>query len=139
MQLCAQFYSMGLMSGVLIQPIIQYSSSVFNVGSYTFLAFCLKCFVWLKNTLDENHLGLTSLAKRRLTTDLKFLAALLNNNNYSSVLISLICFKIPPRSSRFTAPFYVPYATTTYMVKEPLRRLITFDNADSAFNDSLYI
>lgn len=86
-----------------------------------------------------SYLGLTSLVQRRRTSRLKFLAGLLNNKIDSSTRITLICFKVPPRLSRFTAPFYVSHATTNYMANEPLRHLMSITNIDPDFNDLLFI
>lgn len=64
------------------------------------------------------HLGLASLAARHRIASIKFLKGLLNNTVDSPVLLSLICFKIPPRSSRSNVFFYVPYATINYKANE---------------------
>jgi hypothetical protein len=81
------------------------------------------------------HLSLVSLAEHPHIAGITFLAGLLNNNIDSPVLLSLICFTVPSRSSNSKALSYVPHATNNYMANEPLRRLMSFANTNPAFED----
>jgi len=78
------------------------------------------------------HLGMASLAERRHVAGIKFL---LNNNIDYPVLLSQISIKVPSCPSK--ALFYVPHVTTNYMANEPLRRLMSYANAEPSFEDLL--
>ena len=79
-------------------------------------------------------LGLPSLAERRRIAGIRFVKDLLDGRIDSSDLTSLLCFKVPQRSTRNTIPFYVPHASTNYLKNEPIRRLMTNANLDPTFN-----
>lgn len=78
-------------------------------------------------------LNLVSLAERRRSLSISFLKGLLENKVDSSVLISLINFKIPQRTTRTSIPFFIPHCTTNYLKNEPIRRLLSLANADPSF------
>lgn len=59
---------------------------------------------------------------------IRFIKGILNSTMESSELLSLISFKVPQRSTRTTAPFYVPRVATNYRANEPLRRLMSNAN-----------
>ncbi|KAF0757603.1 Uncharacterized protein FWK35_00012081 [Aphis craccivora] len=70
-------------------------------------------------------LNLSSLAERRRSAGLSFLNGLLCNKVDSSVLVSLLNFKVPQRVTRATAPFFISHSTTNYLGNEPIRRLMS--------------
>lgn len=83
-------------------------------------------------------LNLSSLAERRRSAGLSFLKGLLCNKVDSSVLVSLLNFKVPQRITRATAPFFIPHSTTNYLGNEPIRRLMSHANADPSFLESIF-
>lgn len=133
----------------LVRPILEYGVVVWNPhtadGSkqlervqrrfLRFAKFILRIPCEPHNyTPVENYLGLSSLAERRHNAGIKFLTGLLNNKIDSAVLMSLLCFRVPPRPSRSNATFYVPHSNTNYLANEPLRKLMSSANVDPDFN-----
>ncbi|XP_025192863.1 uncharacterized protein LOC112592916 [Melanaphis sacchari] len=132
----------------LVRPILEYGSVVWDPHTandsrhlervqHRFLRFACRILHIPCHSHDyspvANVLGLSSLAERRHTAGIRFIDGLLNGKVESSAILSLICFKVPQRSTRSTTPFYVPHSTTNYIANEPLRRLMSNANADTNF------
>jgi len=68
--------------------------------------------------------GLVSLAEHKRISGIKFLNSLIQVNIESSILYSLICFRVPQHHFRSFAPFYVPLASTNYHINKPITHIM---------------
>lgn len=119
----ALFWNMESLFGIHIRLMDQGSLNVFNVGSYNGQALYLKFLM--------SHMIIHQfLAERRYTAGIRFLTALLNNKDNSLILISLLCFQVPPSFFRSIVSFYVSNATTNYLANESFGNYILSANSD---------
>ncbi|XP_008183590.1 uncharacterized protein LOC103309583 [Acyrthosiphon pisum] len=75
-------------------------------------------------------LSLTSLANRRVKTNLAFLQKLIDGSIKTPSLLDQVNFKVPHRATRSRVPFTVPLHCTNYGKNKPIDRMMRLANED---------
>lgn len=119
----------------LVRPILQYDAVIWNPPTVSHtqqfervrkLQKFISFYYHISCTSHDYTpiiflLGRSSLAERRYATGLQFLNRLLNGKIDSHDLLSLLSFKVPQRSSKFSDTFYLPNVSTYYSANKQLR------------------
>lgn len=79
------------------------------------------------------ELGLSTLADRRVASNLKLLRGLINGSSDAPTLLSLINFRVPPRRTRSAVTFAIPMRVSNYSSNNPFHRSMRLANMLSSF------
>jgi hypothetical protein len=74
------------------------------------------------------HLQLSSLSDRRVLANINFLNKFTNDTINAPELLAEVNFRVPSKSSRLMAPYYVPRHTTNYGRNHPIHRMMRLTN-----------
>lgn len=81
-----------------------------------------------------HELRLSTLADRRVASNLNFLKNLIDGSADAPTLLSLINFREPPRRTRSTTTFTIPMRATNYSSNNPIHRMMRLANANPSFS-----
>lgn len=91
-----------------------------------FIKFCNYKF-------PNNNNRLMSLENRRTLLDMTFLYKIINNKTDCPQLISCLCFRVTPYSTRNNELFFLPFNRTNFAFNSPVNRMCLTYNKLSAF------
>jgi len=127
----------------LVRPILEYGSILWHPytasDSYQLERVQRKFLRFAAFILKIDHpphdyspvlqqLKLNSLADRRVFANLNFLNKLIYGSVDAPVLLSEVNFRVPGRSSRLFAPFYIPFHHSNYGRNHPIHQMMRLAN-----------